>query len=80
MGQTAGWIMPRRVYNPPKTIFNVRFAELPKVTDRKAIVRGINQLANASAIAPIVDKVNSFEVGSFDSIFSIRLGSAKIIA
>lgn len=51
MGQTAMWIMPRRVYNPPKTIFRLRFAQSPKVTDRKAMVRGTSQLVNASPIA-----------------------------
>jgi hypothetical protein len=51
MGHFAMWNIPRTVNNPPKTIFRLRFAKPPKVTDRKAMVRGISQSVNASIIA-----------------------------
>jgi hypothetical protein len=68
MGQIATWIMLRRVYNPPKTKFRLRFAEPPKVTDRKAMVRGTSQLANASAINIVRTLLVAKDI-SPDSIF-----------
>jgi hypothetical protein len=70
MGQIAIWIMPQRVNNPAKTIFRLRFAKSPKVTDRKAMVRGINQLVSASPIA-----VRARKVIAPDNIFCKAPGS-----
>ena len=51
IGHFARWNMLRRVNNPSITIFRLRFAQYPNVTDRKAMVRGISQSANVSTIA-----------------------------
>jgi hypothetical protein len=75
MGQIAMWTMPKRVNNTPKTIFRSWFAKSPRFTDRKAMVRGISQLVNASMIA-----VRERNVISPDDIFCKAPGSKTLIA
>ena len=75
IGQIAMWIILRTVNSPPKTIFRLRFAKSFKVTDRKAIVRGISQLVNASPIA-----VRARKIVFSDNIFCKAPGSKTYIA
>jgi len=76
MGHFATWSMLRRAYNPPKTIFRLRFAKSPKVSDKKAIVRGISQPMHVSPINIMCTSLVAV-VFSPDSIFCKAPGSKK---
>lgn len=75
MGQVIKWMMPRIVKTPPRTKFTLQFVTSLKVTDRKAITNGINQLTNTSAI----DNPGDNDI-SPDITFSSAPGSNKYIA